>query len=55
LKVDAEICLHCGACVGLCPVNAITLHDTHIEINDDCIECGQCVKGCPVGAMSADE
>jgi len=38
--------------VGVCPVQAITLKDTRIIIDEKkCINCGACVKICPVGAM----
>jgi NAD-dependent dihydropyrimidine dehydrogenase PreA subunit len=51
VEVDEYKCLHCGGCVGLCPVNALTLRGTRLEIGDECIECGICVKFCPVGAL----
>ncbi|HHO57403.1 MAG TPA: 4Fe-4S dicluster domain-containing protein [Thermoplasmatales archaeon] len=51
IRVDRERCLYCGGCVGICPVNAITLYETRIEISDACINCGLCVKFCPVGAL----
>ncbi|HDN95470.1 MAG: ferredoxin [Thermoplasmata archaeon] len=51
VKVDYDKCLYCGGCVGVCPVNAITLYETRIEISDDCINCMTCVKFCPVGAI----
>ncbi|MDD3492787.1 MAG: 4Fe-4S binding protein [Candidatus Thermoplasmatota archaeon] len=44
-------CLHCGGCVGLCPVNALTLYELHLEVSEACTECGICVKFCPVGAL----
>lgn len=52
MQVDKEICMHCGACVGACPTNAIFLHETFIEFNQDCINCKLCIKVCPVGAIS---
>ncbi len=50
-EVDNDICMHCGACVGTCPVNAIFLKEVSVEISDDCAECGLCVKACPVAAL----
>lgn len=52
MKVDNSVCLHCGACVGICPPNALFLHETEtIEFLDNCTECGLCVWVCPVGAI----
>jgi ferredoxin len=46
----------CGACVGSCPKNAITLHETMIEVDDElCIRCGICTRICPVGALTLEE
>jgi len=52
MQVDKDMCMHCGACVGACPTNAIFLHETFIEFNQDCINCKLCIKVCPVGAIS---
>ncbi|NYT00345.1 MAG: 4Fe-4S dicluster domain-containing protein [Methanocellales archaeon] len=49
--VNKNKCLYCGACVAVCPVSAIELIDTWIEINEDCNDCGICAKICPVGAL----
>ena len=50
--VDKEICTGCEACVGVCPVEAITMQDGKAVINDTCIDCGVCVDQCPVKAIS---
>ena len=53
IKVNYDICLYCAGCVGICPTDAITLHETRIEIDGEkCIECMTCVKFCPVGAIT---
>ncbi|MBS3816563.1 MAG: 4Fe-4S binding protein [Candidatus Thermoplasmatota archaeon] len=52
VEVNFEKCMHCGACVGACPENALFLNDVALEVNENCIECGLCVKGCPVQALS---
>ncbi|MFP4051367.1 MAG: 4Fe-4S binding protein [Thermoplasmata archaeon] len=49
--VNYDKCMHCGACVGTCPVNAIFLKETILEISDDCTECRLCVNICPVQAL----
>jgi len=50
-EVNQEKCMHCGACVGVCPANAMTLKEYIVEINDDCTACGLCTRACPVGAI----
>jgi L-aspartate semialdehyde sulfurtransferase ferredoxin len=52
--VNVEKCMHCGACVGSCPQNAIYLNDVVLEFNADCNRCGRCVKACPVGALKLE-
>lgn len=46
--------MHCGACVGTCPKNAIFLREVALEFNEDCVRCGWCVRVCPVGALEMD-
>lgn len=44
-------CLGCMACVGECPVSAISEKDGKAVIDaETCIECGACVGACPVEA-----
>lgn len=49
--IDPERCCYCGGCVSVCPVDALALHETRLEVNEDCIECGDCTTACPVGAL----
>ena len=50
-KISGD-CVACGACVGECPVEAITAGDPVYEINaDSCIDCGVCVASCPSDAI----
>ena len=51
LDVDKTMCMHCGACVGTCPQNAMFLHETRLEFLENCNECGICIRACPVGAI----
>lgn len=49
---DNHLCSNCGACIAVCPVNAISMGKTRIgrmfaEVNSSCIECGRCLKVCP--------
>ena len=53
--IDHHRCAYCGGCVNVCPVEALTLAETHLEVNEECIDCGDCVIACPVGALSASE
>jgi ferredoxin len=53
--VDQSMCMRCGACVGTCPVNAMTLEETRVTIDDECIMCMICIRTCPVGALEGGE
>ncbi|MFH1772032.1 MAG: NIL domain-containing protein [Candidatus Omnitrophota bacterium] len=55
VKRDDKKCVHCGLCVGVCPVAALELDASSWELKfseDKCIACEMCVKVCPYKAMS---
>ncbi|MGD1059980.1 MAG: 4Fe-4S dicluster domain-containing protein [Methanomassiliicoccales archaeon] len=54
MKVNVDKCMHCGACVGSCPKNAIFLAEVVLQFGEECTRCGRCVKICPVGAISME-
>jgi len=52
MKVNRDTCIGCGACIDMCPVQAISLVDGKASINPDvCVSCGSCVGTCPVNAI----
>ena len=53
--VDRKKCTVCGVCGDACPVGAISVGETRIEISDDCTLCGMCVDTCEFGALSLPE
>lgn len=54
--VNQDICIGCGSCVGVCPVQAIEMNDEgRAQVDPDvCISCGACVGVCPVGAITLE-
>lgn len=41
-------CIKCRLCIKVCPVDAISMEEDHIRIdNGTCTLCGQCVEKCP--------
>ncbi len=52
LAHDRELCTLCGGCPPLCPEDALTVHETSLEIDGRrCTACGACAPGCPTGAL----
>jgi heterodisulfide reductase subunit A len=50
--VIVDLCNGCGACVPICPVNAISMHEGKANINPfQCIGCGACIPVCPQEAI----
>ena len=57
IEVDTEKCVNCGACVTLCPVEAITIDkDASVVFDKEkCIGsvCSACVDACPSRAIKS--
>ncbi|MCK4366025.1 MAG: 4Fe-4S binding protein [Thermoplasmatales archaeon] len=54
VTIDEEKCTACGACVEVCPVEALKI-DSKCKVDaDTCIDCGTCVDECPEGAISLE-
>ena len=54
MKVNESVCIGCGACVGTCPVSAISFNAAgKAEIDQNvCVNCGACAGTCPVNAIN---
>ncbi len=55
---DYDICVHCGACVTLCPWHAIEIEEDWSirHLPEKCISgCSLCKNQCPVGAIKTME
>jgi len=51
---EEELCVHCGACTGLCPTQALSINLPEMKVTYDvnkCVACGMCGLACPFGAM----
>jgi ferredoxin len=55
IAVDYDLCHCCGACVAVCPSDALYLNDTRLEVKDNCTGCGRCARICPMRALSVAE
>jgi L-aspartate semialdehyde sulfurtransferase ferredoxin len=49
---DEEECVHCGACVSICPTKTFRFDNWRVVTDSGkCIQCGACVTGCPLRAL----
>ncbi|MBY9005863.1 MAG: 4Fe-4S binding protein [Candidatus Lokiarchaeota archaeon] len=47
--IDEDICIDCGACISLCPTDALNFKDD-LSVNfseEKCIGCLLCIDSCP--------
>ena len=55
IDVDEKKCFSCGACISLCPVNAIAQTEECLVVfnKEKCVgsTCGVCTDACPVRAI----
>ena len=54
VRRDDDKCFQCGACSGLCPVDALYIRREAMAVlfdPDKCTGCSQCLLICPVRAM----
>ncbi len=50
-----DYCMYCGACAGVCNIDAIEVQELKIVIDEEkCVKCGLCVKTCPIEALELE-
>lgn len=56
-QVDHSLCVACGCCAKVCPVQAIQIHlGVYARVDPDkCVGCGKCVKACPASVIDLRE
>ena len=54
IKIDPEMCIGCGSCIGVCPRRVLKLVDGKAKLIDPahCDGFGGCINVCPVGAIT---
>jgi uncharacterized protein len=52
--VDEKTCVACGACIAVCPVNAITMKTKASIDGEICYGCAECLAVCPPNAIKID-
>ena len=54
IRKNEDRCVHCGACITICPSNALYMDKKTFEVKFDetkCAACELCVMICPTKAM----
>lgn len=55
--VNEDLCVSCGSCVKICPLNALSIFKGIKAIVDlnKCVGCGKCVRECPASVIELGE
>ena len=53
--IDTGLCVSCGTCEAVCPINVIELQDGVPKLVGKCIECSICYADCPSASFDIDE
>ena len=51
VTINVSECVACGACVDVCPNNAIACDDIAVLDASKCVDCGACIDECPSAAI----
>jgi ferredoxin len=53
IRSDEE-CVHCGACISVCPLKVFSFDkDWTVKLDSShCVQCGACIPSCPHRALS---
>ena len=54
IRRNEERCTHCGACLAVCPSDALSVDRASMQVvfnHEDCVACELCIKACPPRAM----
>lgn len=50
--IDKELCIGCGLCVKVCPMDTISMQDGKAVVTGkESLSCGHCAAACPEGAI----
>ncbi len=54
--VNRKLCVACGSCQKVCPMEAILVYKGLYAKTDEarCIGCGRCVKECPASVITLE-
>ena len=52
LKINANLCVGCGKCVELCPMNNLILKNNKALSSNKCTKCYRCISNCPKKAIT---
>ena len=56
-SVDSRLCVACGCCVKVCPLQAIEIvRGVMAQVRQDkCVGCGKCARECPASVIKIRE
>jgi len=51
---DEERCIHCGACISVCPTKVFRFNPSwNLNVEEEkCVRCELCVKACPLSVLT---